>query len=118
MRNHGVVCCGETVEEAFLNTYYTVLACESQMKIMPLGLDNVILMSDEARKRAYETARHGGGGVNSQEEGVISTEPKPAEQHPTEPRKAGRKWRYGEQEFEALMRALDNAVRLKKFNLM
>ncbi|CAL8078267.1 unnamed protein product [Orchesella dallaii] len=102
LRNHGVVCCGETVEEAFLNTYYTVLACESQMKIMPLGLDNVIMMSDEARKRAFETARHGGGGVNSQEEGVVNTEVKP------EGRRE-RKWRYGEQEFEALMRALDNA---------
>lgn len=74
-----------------------------QMKIMPLGLDNVILMSDEARKRAFETARHGGGGVNSQVEGVINTD------GATEPKKE-RKWRYGEQEFEALMRALDNAV--------
>ncbi|XP_021961097.1 protein hu-li tai shao isoform X3 [Folsomia candida] len=104
LRNHGVVCCGESVEEAFMNTYLTVLACETQMKLMPLGLDNVIVMSDEARKRAFETAHSGGGGgVNSKEEGVIST----AEGKPEG--KKERKWRFGEQEFEALMRSLDNA---------
>ena len=32
LRNHGVVCCGETVEEAFWITYNTVLACESQVQ--------------------------------------------------------------------------------------
>jgi adducin len=32
LRNHGVVCCGESVEEAFLNTYYTILACETQVR--------------------------------------------------------------------------------------
>lgn len=78
------------------------------MKIMPLGLDNVILMSDEARKRAFEVARHGGGGVNSQEEGVVSTEGQESEAK--EQKKQARKWMYGQQEFEALMRALDNAV--------
>ena len=74
------------------------------MKIMPVGLDNVILMSDEAKKRAFETARHGGGGVNSQEEQHINPEKSETREHKP------RKWRYGEQEFEALMRALDNAV--------
>jgi len=103
LRNHGVVCCGESVEEAFLNTYYTVLACETQVKLMPLGLDNVIMMSDEAKKSAYKTARQGGGGVNSKEEGQISTEGGRVEG------RKDRKWRFGEQEFEALMRALDNA---------
>lgn len=78
------------------------------MKLMPLGLDNVIVMSEDARKKAYETARAGGGGVNSKEEGVVST----AEGKP-EGRKE-RKWRFGEQEFEALMRTLDNAVSLQK----
>lgn len=31
LRNHGVVCCGETIEEAWYNTYHTVLACETQV---------------------------------------------------------------------------------------
>ncbi|MPC25871.1 Alpha-adducin [Portunus trituberculatus] len=30
LRNHGVVCCGETIEEAWYNTYHTILACETQ----------------------------------------------------------------------------------------
>lgn len=32
LRNHGVVCCGETIEEAWYNTYHTVLACETQVR--------------------------------------------------------------------------------------
>jgi len=104
LRNHGVVCCGETVEEAYLNSLYTLKACEIQMKIMPLGLDNVIQMSEESRKLAYETAHSsGGGGVNSKELGGVSADAKPSES------KKERKWRFGEQEFEALMRCLDNA---------
>lgn len=31
LRNHGVVCCGETIEEAWYNTYHTILACETQV---------------------------------------------------------------------------------------
>lgn len=75
------------------------------MKIMPIGLDNVILMSDESRKRAYVTARSGGtGGVNSKEVDSVVVDAKPSES------RKERKWRFGEQEFEALMRTLDNAV--------
>ena len=69
------------------------------MKLLPLGLDNVILMSDEARKKAYETAHSGGaGGVNSKD-GESKGEAKKE-----------RKLKFGELEFEALMRSLDNAV--------
>ncbi|XP_042874178.1 protein hu-li tai shao-like isoform X7 [Penaeus japonicus] len=98
LRNHGVVCCGETVEEAWYNTYHTVLACETQMRMAPLGLDNLVVVSDEARQAAYEVARRGGGGVDSKQEGG------PAAQGQKE-----RKWKVGELEFEALMRSLDNA---------
>nr|XP_027213523.1 protein hu-li tai shao-like isoform X2 [Penaeus vannamei]XP_027213529.1 protein hu-li tai shao-like isoform X2 [Penaeus vannamei] len=98
LRNHGVVCCGETVEEAWYNTYHTVLACETQMRMAPLGLDNLVVVTDEARQAAYEVARRGGGGVDSKQEGG------PAAQGQKE-----RKWKVGELEFEALMRSLDNA---------
>ncbi|CAG0914649.1 unnamed protein product [Notodromas monacha] len=117
LRNHGAVCCGETVEEAFYNLYHLVLACDAQvslvvvayfaycslimfvhrpqMKLMPAGVDNLVLISDEARKKAYEVARQSGaGGVNSKD-GEQTSERK--------------KWRVGEMEFEALMRSLDNA---------
>jgi len=82
------------------------------MKLLPIGLDNVILMSDEAKKNAYTTARAGGGGVNSKEEGCISTEGGKPDA------KKERKWRFGEQEFEALMRSLDNAVIFPSVSLL
>jgi ribulose-5-phosphate 4-epimerase/fuculose-1-phosphate aldolase len=34
LANHGAVCCGETVEEAFFNVYNTVLACETQVRLL------------------------------------------------------------------------------------
>lgn len=34
LRNHGVVCVGETVEEAFLLTFYTVKACDLQVSFL------------------------------------------------------------------------------------
>ncbi|KAG0728377.1 Protein hu-li tai shao [Chionoecetes opilio] len=97
LRNHGVVCCGETLEEAWYNTYHTILACETQMRMAPLGLDNLVTVSDEARHAAYEVARRGAGGVDSKQEGG------PTGQGPKE-----RKWKVGEMEFEALMRSMDN----------
>ncbi|KAL6423675.1 hypothetical protein ACFW04_010288 [Cataglyphis niger] len=35
LTNRGALCCGETVEEAFFNVYNTVVACETQLKLMP-----------------------------------------------------------------------------------
>ena len=34
LRNHGAVCCGETVEEALFYAYHLVLACETQLKMV------------------------------------------------------------------------------------
>lgn len=87
LRNHGVVCCGKTIEEAWLNTYHTVLAVDTQIKMMPMGLDNLILIDDETRRKTYEIGQRGGGGVNT----------------------AKKEWGVGELEFEALMRSLDNS---------
>jgi len=87
LRNHGVVCCGRTIEEAYNNTYHTVLACDTQLKMMPYGLDNLVLIDDEVRRKTYEIGQRGGGGVNT----------------------AKKEWGVGELEFEALMRKLDNA---------
>merc|ERR1719234_568178 len=87
LRNHGVVCCGGTIEEAWLNTHHTVLACDTQIRMMPFGLDNLVLIDDETRRKAYEMGQQGGGGVNT----------------------AKKEWAVGELEFEAQMRMLDNA---------
>jgi len=87
LRNHGVVCCGGTIEEAWLITYHTVLACDTQLKMMPFGLDNLVLIDDEVRRKTFEIGQRGGGGVNT----------------------AKKEWGIGELEFEALMRMLDNS---------
>ena len=65
LRNHGVVCCGKSIEEAWLNGYHTVLAADTQIKMMPLGLDNLVLIDEETRRKAYEVGQKGGGGVNT-----------------------------------------------------
>merc|ERR1712020_880232 len=54
LRNHGVVCCGKSIEEAWLNTHHTVLACDTQIKMMPFGLDNLVLIDDEVRRKTFE----------------------------------------------------------------
>ncbi|XP_044737233.1 protein hu-li tai shao isoform X2 [Chrysoperla carnea] len=97
LTNHGAVCCGETIEEAFFNVYNTVLACETQLKLMPVGVDNLVLVSEEARKQIYEAARKAPESI-----------PKP-DVPPALADKIERKWRIGGVEFEALMRMLDNA---------
>ncbi|XP_042222087.1 protein hu-li tai shao-like isoform X8 [Homarus americanus] len=98
LRNHGAVCCGESMEEAWYNTYHTIISCETQMRMAPLGLDSLIVVNDDVRHAVFDVSRRGGGGVDSKQEGG------PATQGPKE-----RKWKVGELEFEALMRSLDNA---------
>ena len=34
LRNHGAVCCGETIEEALHYAYHLVLACDTQLKMV------------------------------------------------------------------------------------
>ncbi len=69
LRNHGAVCCGETIEEAVFYAYHLVLACDTQLKMAPMGLDNLVLIDDDTRRRVWETAQRGAGGVNSATEG-------------------------------------------------
>ncbi|CAA9995366.1 unnamed protein product, partial [Nesidiocoris tenuis] len=99
LSNAGALCCGESIEEAFFNVYNTVLACETQVKLMPMGLDNLELLPDEARKAMYDAARKA-------PEGAL---PKNAVPLPPALEKKDKKWRIGGMEFEALMRMLDNA---------
>jgi len=87
LRNHGVVCCGSSIEEAFHVCCNTVLACDTQMKMIPIGLDNLVMIDDETRRRTFEIGQRGGGGVNSSK----------------------KEWGVGEMEFEAQMRMLDNS---------
>ncbi|KAJ8316920.1 hypothetical protein KUTeg_004824 [Tegillarca granosa] len=69
LRNHGVVACGETINA------------------IPAGVDNLVLVDTDIRKKTFNVASQGGGGVDT----------------------GGKKWKTGELEFEAWMRQLDNA---------
>nr|NVI74740.1 hu li tai shao [Cucujiformia] len=91
LTNQGVLCCGETIEEAFFNARNTVLACEAQLKLLPIGLDNIILLNEETRKRIYEAAHK-----------APESSPRPDKPTILEG-KIERKWRVGGVEFEALM---------------
>nr|NVI74677.1 hu li tai shao [Cucujiformia] len=92
LSNQGALCCGQTIEEAFYNARNTVLACESQLKLLPVGLDNIIVLNEETRKRIYEAAHQ-----------APESTPRPDKPSILEV-KVERKWRVGGVEFEALMR--------------
>ncbi|XP_045781668.1 protein hu-li tai shao isoform X1 [Maniola jurtina] len=79
----GALCCGATLEEAFYQAKNLNAACEVQLRLASLPLDELTLLDEETRRQMYESSR------------------KP----PTD----SAKWRVGGEEFEALMRMLDNA---------
>lgn len=112
LTNRGALCCGETVEEAFYNVYNTVLACETQLKLMPVGLENLNLITDEAKKMIFDASRK--GPVAQTIGTAMLTSPPSATATTAEPsalaEKLEKRWRIGGTEFEALMRMLDNAV--------
>lgn len=100
LRNHGAICCGETIEEAFYYAYHLVLACDTQLKMVPLGIDNLIMIDEPTRRKVYEMGQLGGGGVDSlAQDGPAGEGDK----------KKNKKWGVGEMEFEAMMRMMDNA---------
>ncbi|XP_038661805.1 alpha-adducin isoform X7 [Scyliorhinus canicula] len=88
LRNHGLVAVGETIEEAFYYIHNLVVACEIQVRTMASagGPDNLVLLDPVKYKARSRCPESSGGDENSL--------------HP--------KWLIGEQEFEALMRMLDN----------
>lgn len=98
LSNHGAICCGETVEEAFFAVTHIVAASEAQLKLMPVGLDNLNLIPEETRKAIYDASRKPPEGLTSH---TVASDNKERSQAP--------KWRVGGAEFEALMRMLDNA---------
>ncbi|EDW02121.1 GH20071 [Drosophila grimshawi] len=114
LSNHGALCCGETIEEAFFAACHIVQACETQLKLLPVGIDNLVVIPDESRKLIYEQSRRPPedlekkfAAVATEEDGAAAASKEDAPAAP----KIGSppKWRVGGAEFEALMRMLDNA---------
>ncbi|XP_071321544.1 alpha-adducin isoform X2 [Trachinotus anak] len=87
LRNHGLVSVGETVEEAFYYIHNLVTACEIQVRTLASagGPDNLVMLDPGKYKLRPRVPEPAGDGSST---------------HP--------KWQIGEQEFEALMRMLDN----------
>ncbi|XP_053556282.1 alpha-adducin [Bombina bombina] len=87
LRNHGLVTMGESVEEAFYYIHNLMSACEIQVRTLASagGPDNLVFLDPEKYKKSRSPESPAGDGSGS---------------HP--------KWLVGEQEFEALMRMLDN----------
>ncbi|XP_049908462.1 alpha-adducin isoform X1 [Epinephelus moara] len=87
LRNHGLVSVGETVEEAFYYIHNLVTACEIQVRTLASagGPDNLVMLDPSKYKSRPRVPEPAGDGSST---------------HP--------KWQIGEQEFEALMRMLDN----------
>ncbi|XP_053528362.1 alpha-adducin isoform X1 [Artibeus jamaicensis] len=88
LRNHGLVSVGESVEEAFFYIHNLVVACEIQVRTLASagGPDNLVLLDPgkyKAKSRSPESPAGESTGAPPQ-------------------------WLVGEQEFEALMRMLDN----------
>jgi ribulose-5-phosphate 4-epimerase/fuculose-1-phosphate aldolase len=54
LRNHGLLTMGLTVHEAWEMMYYLDCACQIQIDAMSAGGENVLQMSDDAAKTAYE----------------------------------------------------------------
>ncbi|XP_041968738.1 protein hu-li tai shao isoform X6 [Aricia agestis] len=79
----GALCCGATLEEAFYLAKNLTAAAEVQLRLAALPLDDLQIIDEETRRQIYESSRKPPGDAV--------------------------KWRVGGEEFEALMRMLDNA---------
>ncbi|GIY15618.1 protein hu-li tai shao [Caerostris darwini] len=97
LRNHGVIVCGETIEEALFYLQNLVLACEAQVRLMPIGLDNIQTMSPEARQKVRSIITDNHANVTGRPEGEEEKEQRI------------KKFKVWDLEFEAQMRMLDNA---------
>lgn len=98
LRNHGVVACGVDLEEAFFYLVNLVAACEVQVKLLPVGIENLVLMSKEAIERTQEVVKHSAV-IGKDGDGL-------AEQANSGTR---RKLNVKDMDFEAHMRMLDNS---------
>ena len=100
--------CGESIEEALFLMQNVVLACETQIKLINAGLENVQLMSDEAIEQVRSIIKTAGSQVQGKPaDESFANSSAPDDERVTERPK---KWKIWDLEFESQMRMLDNAV--------
>ncbi|XP_076308116.1 protein hu-li tai shao-like isoform X2 [Tachypleus tridentatus] len=103
LQHNGIVVCGETIEETFSMLRHVITACETQVHLMPIGLDNIQLMSKEEQQQVRDMVR------GQQETEKIPLSPGAEEKEKTEGNEKLVKSKVWDLEFEAQMRLLENA---------
>ena len=85
-----------------------VLACETQIKLMSCGLDNIQIMSNEAIEQVRSVVKAAGTQVQGKPVSDDSVVASNAEHNDNKEKL--KKWKIWDLEFESQMRMLDNAV--------
>ncbi|KAG9509463.1 putative ATP-dependent RNA helicase DDX46, partial [Fragariocoptes setiger] len=104
LRNHGLIVCGGSVEEAFYQLQNLMKACETQVRLLSMGInieDQTYMVSKEAAEQAYLLVQKASYPVKFFGDGVQDRTSSVA--------KVIGKISMFEMDFEAHMRSLDNA---------
>ncbi|CAD6185109.1 unnamed protein product [Caenorhabditis auriculariae] len=91
LRNHGFLVIGDTVEHATYLAHNTVVACETQVRAARAGIENLVILDQNAIARAHRDAKNANSGSLKR----LSS--------------SGMQWKVGELEWEAWMRVMDHA---------
>ena len=103
--------CGETLEEALYLMTNLVTACETQIRLAQVGLENIRLLPDEAVEQVRSIIKDAGAAVQGLEKGEAGEGDLERQQQARQAAAAGaKKWKIWDLEFEAQMRMLDNSV--------
>ncbi|CAH8443722.1 unnamed protein product [Heterobilharzia americana] len=92
VRSYGVLAMGQSIEEAWFTAFTSMLACEAQLRLASISVDELVIPTKEAQEAAHSVGRTPSA-VQLRVGEVTGS--------------SG--WRRGELEFEALMRRLDAA---------
>lgn len=86
-----------------------VLACETQIRLAQVGLENIRLLPEEAIEQVRSVVKDAGAAVQGldKEGGDLERQ---QQQAAARQQGGGKKWKIWDLEFESQMRMLDNAV--------
>ena len=49
--NYGILACGTNIEEGWHKTFHLILACEAQLRAVSIGIENLILSTEDSAKQ-------------------------------------------------------------------
>lgn len=89
-----------------------VSACETQIRLAQVGLENIRLLPDEAVEQVRSVIKDAGAAVQGLNKGDLNESELEKQQQARQAAAAGgaKKWKIWDLEFEAQMRSLDNSV--------